>query len=336
MVYPEANSNIANRVKIRKGSLKDGIQKSDVVIEDQFTILPSDHIAMETRAVIALIKPDGVVHIISSTQAPYRIREKMSEYFNLDIGKIIVKAPFVGGGFGGKVAIHLELIAYLASKAIGGKAVKLHYTREEDMVTAPGRIGLDATVKIGSTKDGLLTFADITYLLDTGAYSDKGTMIAKAAAATCTGPYKIDHIACDALAVYTNHPYATAYRGFSHSELLFAFERAMDMLAVKLNLDPLLFRLKNAIVPGDTTPTQVPLNHSSVGNLPACIEKLKEQMNWTQGKLMNITDDIVSVKGMSCSWKTSTIDSSASSGVSIYCNPDGSMTILSGIVDSTY
>lgn len=332
-VYPEENSNIANRVKIRKGSMKEGLAKSDIIVEESFTIPPSDHIAMETRCVIAEIKRDGFVHIVSSTQAPYRIREKMSDYFNIDIGKIIVKVPFVGGGFGGKVAIHLELIAYLASKAIGGKAVKLHYTREEDMVTAPGRIGLDASVKIGASKDGQLTFAKMTYLFDTGAYSDKGTMIAKAAAATCTGPYKIDHISCDSLAVYTNHPYATAYRGFSHSELLFAFERTMDCLAQKLNIDPLTLRLKNSILPGHTTPTQIPLNDSSVGNLPACIEKLKEQMNWNEGQSIQIADHIVRVQGISCSWKTSTIDPSASSGVSLYFNPDGSIHVLSGIVE---
>lgn len=332
-VYPEKDTNIANRVKIRKGSIETGMTNSDVIVEENFTIPPSDHIAMETRCVIVEVKRDGFVHITSSTQAPYRIREKMSDYFKLDIGKIIVKAPFVGGGFGGKVAIHLELIAYLASKAIGGKAVKLHYTREEDMVTAPGRIGLDATVKIGATKDGQLTFAKLNYLFDTGAYSDKGTMISKAAAASCIGPYKIDHVFCDSLAVYTNHPYATAYRGFSHSELLFAFERTMDCLAEKLNIDPLAFRLQNSIAPGQTTPTQVPLNKSSVGNLPACIEKLKEQMDWDSGQSIQVTDHIVRVKGISCSWKTSTIDPSASSGVTLYFNPDGSIHILSGIVE---
>ena len=109
-VYPEPDSNIANRVKIRKGTVEQGWTESDVFVEEEFSLPPSDHIAIETRCVITEIKRDGFVHITSSTQAPYRIREKMSEYFNLDIGKIIVTAPFVGGGFGGKVALHLELI----------------------------------------------------------------------------------------------------------------------------------------------------------------------------------------------------------------------------------
>ena len=209
----------------------------------------------------------------------------------------------------------------------------MHYTREEDMMTAPGRIGLEATIKLGATKDGKLTAAEVLYLFDSGAYSDKGTMITKAAAATCTGPYHIEHIWCDSLAVYTNHPYATAYRGFSHSELLFAFERTMDILAQKLDMDPLLLREKNIISPGHTTPTQVPLNDSSIGNLPACIEKLKEQMNWDEGTLVQIDSHRFKAKGISCSWKTSTIDSGASSGVNLLFNPDGSINVLSGIVE---
>ncbi len=332
-VYPEPDSNIANRVKIRKGDIKQGWTESDIIIEEEFTIPPSDHLSIETRTVTLEIKRSGEVHMTSSTQAPYRIKEKMSEYFNLEIGNIIVTAPFIGGGFGGKVAIHLELIAYLASKAVGGKPVKLHYTREEDMMTAPGRIGLKAKVKLGARKDGTLTAAKILYLFDSGAYADKSTLLVKAAAATCTGPYKIDHISCDSLAIYTNRPYATAYRGFSHSEILFAFERTMDILAAKLKIDPLSFREKNIILPGHTTPTQVPLNNSSIGNLPACIKKLKEQMNWHEGTFKKIENDIIRVKGISCSWKTSTIGPDASSGVSLLFNPDGSINILSGIVE---
>lgn len=332
-VYPEKGSNVANRVKIRKGSIEQSLLNSEVIIEENFSLSPSDHTAMETRCVIAEVKQDGFVHFTSTTQAPYRIKEQMSNYFNIDEGKIIVNAPYVGGGFGGKVALHLELIAYLATVAVGGKQVKLQYTREEDMVTAPGRIGLEATVKLAAMKDGKITGAKLLYLFDTGAYSDKGTMISKAAAATCTGPYQIDNLWCDSLAVYTNHPYATAYRGFSHSELLFAFERAMDILARKLEMDPLELRKKNAILPGQTTPTQVPLNSSTVGDLPRCINKLKELMNWQEGIVTPVDNEKVRVKGISCSWKTSTIDSSASSGVVLLFNPDGSINVHSGIVE---
>lgn len=331
-VYPEANTNIANHVKVRKGNSDDGWQKSDVTIEENYTLAPSDHAAMETRCAIAEIKPDGTVLITSTTQAPYGIKKELSDIFNLEEGKIIARAPYIGGAFGGKVAIQLELIAYLASKAVGGKQVKLQYTREEDMITAPVRMGLDAKIKLGATKNGELTSAEMTYKIDTGAYADKGTLLTKAVAATCTGPYNIEHVACDAMCVYTNHPYITAYRGFSHSEILFVFERAMDTLARKLGMDPLMFRQKNAILKGHTSPTQTLLNESSVGDLPRCIDTLKHRMNWQEGTMIPVDDRKVRVKGMCCSWKTSTI-SGASSGVVLLFNSDGSVNILSGIVE---
>ncbi|MBC2723471.1 xanthine dehydrogenase family protein molybdopterin-binding subunit [Desulfosporosinus sp.] len=332
-VYPEANTNIADRIKIRKGCMNEGWKASHEMVEASFSFSQSDHMAMETRCVIAEIRPDGCVVFTSATQSPYMIKHLMSDYFNLEDGKIIVKTPLVGGAFGGKVAVQLELIAYMASLAVGGRPVKLVNTREEDMITSPVHIGLDATIKLGATKDGQLTAAEILYMFDTGAYSDKGATISRAAAVTSTGPYHIDNVWCDSLCVYTNHPYVTAYRGFGHSELSFAFERAMDMLAKKLDMNPLELRMKNAILPGQTTPTQIRLNESTVGNLPNCIETLKQQMNWNEGQVIPINDRKVRAKGISCIWKTSTIDSDASSGVILVFDRDGSVNIESGVVE---
>ncbi|AOY74618.1 xanthine dehydrogenase family protein molybdopterin-binding subunit [Clostridium formicaceticum] len=332
-VYPEANTNIADRTKIRKGSMEEGWKISDVTIEADFSFSQSDHIAMETRCVIAEIRPDGYVVFTSATQSPYMIKKLMKDYFQLEEGKIIVNTPLVGGAYGGKVPLQLELIAYMVSAAVGGRPVKLLNTREEDMITSPVHIGLNAHIKLGATKDGQLTAAEILYVFDTGAYSDKGATISRAAAVTSTGPYHIDHLKCDSLCVYTNHPYVTAYRGFGHSELLFVFERAMDMLAKKLKMDPMELRMKNAILPGHTTPTQIRLNESTVGNLPNCIGTLKHLMQWNEGQVIQLNDGKVRAKGISCIWKTSTIDSEAGSGIILVFNGDGSVNIESGVVE---
>ncbi|WP_199619201.1 xanthine dehydrogenase family protein molybdopterin-binding subunit [Paenibacillus alkalitolerans] len=332
-VYPEPGTNIANRIKIRKGNMEIGWKESEVTVECTFSFGPSDHAAMETRCATAEIRPDGHILISSSSQSPYMIKKLMSEYFNIDAGSIIVTAPLVGGAYGGKVPTQLEIIAYLASKAAGGRPVKVFNEREEDMIASPVHIGLEATVKLGCAKDGKLKAAKLFYLFDSGAYSDKGATITRAGAVSCTGPYYIENIWCDSLCVYTNHPYATAYRGFSHSEVLFAFERTMDVLAEKLGMDPLELRMKNAIVSGQTTPTQDALHGSSVGNLPECITKLKALMNWDEGRYIPINDRKVRAKGISCIWKTSTIDSNASSGVILTFNPDGSLNLMSGLVE---
>lgn len=332
-VYPEADTNIANRVKIRKGNMEEGWKQSLVTVEESFSFSQSDHTAMETRCVIAQIRSDSSVVFTSATQSPYMIKKLMSDYFNLEIGKVIVNTPFVGGGYGGKVPVQLELIAYMASLAVGGRTVKLLNSREEDMITSPVHIGLDAHIKLGATKDGMLTAAEILFMFDSGAYSDKGATISRAAAVSCTGPYNIENVWCDSLCVYTNHPYATAYRGFGHSELLFVVERAMDILAGKLDMDPLELRMKNAIRPGHTSPTQIHLNSSTVGNLNDCIKKLKQLMNWHEGQVVRTEERKVRAKGISCIWKTSTIDSDASSGAIMLFNRDGSVNIECGIVE---
>lgn len=332
-VYPVPGTNIANHTKIRKGDIQKGWNESEMIVEERFSFSPSDHAAMETRCSLAEIHADGTVVITSSSQAPFMIKRLISDYFEIEVGKIIVHTPFVGGGYGGKAAVQLELLAYIASKAVDGRLVKVANSREEDLITSPCHIGLEATVKLGCTKSGLIKAAELLYLWDGGAYSDKATDLSRAGAVDCTGPYHIDHIWCDSLCVYTNHPYATPYRGFAHSEVLFAFERTMDVLARKLSIDPLKLREINTILPGQTTPTQVKLNASTVGNLPKCIKELKKIMKWEEGQRIQTNQNKVIAKGIACVWKTSTIDTNASSGVLLTFNPDGSVNLISGVVE---
>ncbi|WEG12877.1 xanthine dehydrogenase family protein molybdopterin-binding subunit [Pullulanibacillus sp. KACC 23026] len=332
-VYPVPGTNIANFTKIRKGDLEKGYLESDVTAEFNVSFNPSDHAAMETRSSTAEIKADGTVVITASSQAPFAIKRLMNWYFGIESGKVIVNTPLVGGAYGGKASIQLEVIAYLASKAVGGRPVKLTNTREEDMITSPVHIGLDATIKLGATKEGLLKAAEITFLFDGGAYSDKAVDISVAGAVDCTGPYRIDNVWCNSYCLYTNHPYPGAFRGYSHSEVLFAFERTMDVLAEKLNMDPLELRSINAILPGDTSPTQVPLTASTLGNLSECIKRLKELMHWEDGQKSEVKGRKVRVKGVCCIWKNSTFDTDATSGVILTFNPDGSINLMSGVVE---
>lgn len=331
--YPVPHSNISNVTKIRKGNMEKGWSISDVVVEESFRFSPSDHSAMETRCATAEIDPEGYIHVTTSSQAPFMVKRLISIYFQIDIGKIIVETPFVGGGYGGKAPVQWEILAYLASRAVGGRRVKIVYSREEDLLTAPCHVGLEAKVKLGSTLDGMINAAEILYLFDGGAYSDKAIDVSRAGGVDCTGPYNIENIWCDSLCVYTNHPYGSPFRGFGHSEVLFAFERTMDMLSDKLGIDRLELRKKNAILPGDTTPTQVLLNKSNVGNLPECIDRLKDLIQWEKGQIQEIDERTIRVKGIACSWKTSTIDPDASSGIILTFNPDGSVNLISGVVE---
>ncbi|WP_445487266.1 xanthine dehydrogenase family protein molybdopterin-binding subunit [Niallia sp. 03133] len=332
-VYPQQGTNIINHVKIRKGDIENGWRESDMVIESSFFIPLSDHSAMETRAAICEIHPNERVHIITSSQAPFMVKKIISRDFKIEPGNVIVETPLVGGGYGGKASVHLEIFAYIASKAVNGKRVKVINSREEDLAVSPVHIGLNAKIKLGCSKDGKLKAALIEYLFDGGAYADKSPHLCTAGAVDCIGPYKLENIWCDSLCVYTNHPYAAPFRGFSHGEVHFAFERAMEILAQKAQMDPLDFRQINAIHPGDTSATQVVLNRSIVGNLDACINRVRKWMEWDKGRITELGNNMVRVKGISCCWKNSTIGPDASSGVVLTFNSDGSINLMSGLVE---
>ncbi|PKG24000.1 xanthine dehydrogenase family protein molybdopterin-binding subunit [Niallia nealsonii] len=332
-IYPEEGTNIINRTKIRKGNLEKGWNDSEFVMEASFSIPLSDHAAMETRTVLCEIISEEKIHIVTSSQAPYMVKKIIGRDFNISPGRIVVETPLVGGGYGGKASVHLEIFAYIASRAVGGRKVKIVNSREEDIAVSPVHIGLSATIKLGCDSNGKLQAAQLQYIFDGGAYADKAPHLATAGAVDCTGPYKLENITCDSLCVYTNHPYAAPFRGFSHGEVHFAFERAMDLLAKKANIDPLAFREINAIKPGDTTPTQVKVNNSNVGNVKKCIKKLKVLMDWDGGTIKELGKDLVRVKGICCIWKNSTIGPDASSGVVLTFNSDGSINLMSGLVE---
>lgn len=332
-VYPEENTNISDRIQIRKGDIKKGWVESEVTVEGNFSLPQSDHIAMETRTSKAQIMTDGRVIIYTSSQAPYSVKALLSKYYNIPEGNIVVKVPFVGGAFGGKANVNLELLAYIASKSVNGRLVKISNSREEDIKTSPCKIGLEANLKIGADKNGIIKVLEATYMVDSGAYADSTPRIAKAIAVDCSGPYNIDNIWCDSICVYTNHTYTTAFRGFGHTEYTFCIERLMDKLAAKLGIDPLELRIKNAIKPGQHTPTQVKTTISNIGDLAFCLKKLKKLARWEEGEVVRTKNGMIKAKGMGCFWKTSDSPTDAVSGIFLTFNTDGSLNLNSGAVE---
>ena len=332
-VYPQANTNIADHIKIRKGNVKQAWSECDVIVEGNFTLPKSDHIAMEVRNTRAEILPNGKVIINTSSQTPFSIRHTISKHYNIPEGDIIVRTPLVGGAFGGKSTVDLEILAYLASRSVGGRLVQITNTREEDIATSPSKIALEANIKIGATKDGLIKAMKATYYVDCGAYANTGPRMAKAMAVNGSGPYNIEYIHIDAFTVYTNHNYVTSFRGFGHSAFTFCIERMMDKLASKLKMDPIVLRTKNIISPGTLTPTKDRVTLSNTGDLKACIEKLRNLINWDEYKKVQYENGMIRAKGISCFWKTSTSPTNATSGVILTLNSDGSINLSFGAVE---
>lgn len=332
-VYPEKNSNISHIVKIRKGDMTKGWQESQIIVEGSFTEPQADHAAMEVRNARAEILPDGTVLINTSTQTPFTVKKYISKYFKLEENKVVVHTPLVGGAFGGKANVQLEILAYLASRSVDGRPVKIANSREEDISASPCKMGAEVKIRLGADKNGKLKAAEMIYMVDSGAYSNISPRLAKAIAVDCSGPYNIENLSCDAMSIYTNHTYSTSFRGFSHASHAFCLEIMMDKLASKLGMDPVQLRLNNAITLGSTSPTQVKITKSNVGDLVSCIEKLKQIMNWKEGNKIELGNGKVRTKGISCFWKTSDSPTDASSGVLLTFNSDGSINLNCGVVE---
>ncbi len=332
-VYPVKGTNICHHQKIRKGNMQKGWQDSEIVIEGNFSLPQSDHAAMETRAVHCMIMPDDSVIIKTSSQSPYEVKELVSQYFNIPEGKVTVQVPFVGGGFGGKSCVQPEVLAVISAMNVKGKWINLANTREEDMVTSPCHLGLEASIRIGAKRDGTITAAEMSFHIDTGAYADISPKIAKAIAVDCAGPYHIPNIQCDCYSVYTNHPYATSFRGFGHEAYTFCLERMMDKLADKTGLDSFQLRHLNLVRAGDLTPTQVKVTASNTGNAEECLERLKTIINWKEGARIEEGNGLIRAKGISCLVKTSDTPTDAGASAVLTFNSDGTMNLDCGATE---
>ncbi len=332
-ILPEPGTNVANRTKIRKGDPAKAFAEADAFVEGEFSFPPGNHVALEPRVAIAEYGADGRLEIDSSTQSPFEVRNLLARALGIPERRIVVRAGPIGGGFGGKAGIMLEPLASLLAMRFPGRPVRLANTREADLLSSPGRPGLQARVRLAAHTDGTLLGADIEFLFDSGGYADYAVNVSRAAAISCTGPYNIPNVKTDSLCVYTNHPFATAFRGFGHIELSYATERAMDLLAARLKMDPAELRLKNAIRRGDLTPTGAPMDENT-GDLPACLAKVRARLAWDSAPHRAVQPDgKIRAKGISCFWKAPAIPTFTDAGAVLYFAEDGSATLGTGVIE---
>ena len=331
-IYPEPGSNVCDRIRLIKGDAQKELLNCHTVVDAFYTHPPTDHVALETRAAQASIDADGNITITTSTQAPHEVQKEIASLLGVDMGKVRVTAPFVGGAFGGKAGMDLEILAVLASRAAGGRPVRIANTREEDISSSPCGIGAEVYVRLGADNNGKFRALEMRVFVDTGAYADMGPRMARAILADCTGPYNIEHVFCECVTVYTNHTYATSLRGFGHITSTFCVERTVDKLAALLRRDPAALRALNLIRPGDIAPTSIPVTESMLGNPEACLEAVKKLIKWDEWNLKQ-DGKLVCAKGLAMIWKTSSSPPDAGSSAVIVFNDDGSVTLQVGCVE---
>jgi CO/xanthine dehydrogenase Mo-binding subunit len=330
--FPKPHTNIAHHQKIRKGDFDRAFEDADVHLTASFYNPPVQHVPMETHASIAQALPGKRIELWTSSQSPYTVRHLMSVCFGLPHADIRVHVPYVGGGFGGKAGLGLEPLAYVLSRAAGGRPVKVVATREQEFNTLPSRQGLHSTIEIAASRDGKITALKSTYVWDAGAYADYGVNIGRAAAYSGAGPYSIDNCWIDSFVVYTNKVFGTAYRGFGHLEVLWGIERAIDLMARKLGMDPVAFRKRNLLKDGDTTITGETFT-TGHGNPQQCLESVAEAIDWATPSETPAERHKVRGKGIAMLHKAPAMPTYTSCAAVIKLDEDGGGDILVSGVD---
>lgn len=255
VVHPP--DNVVGRWKIRKGDLEAGFAEADLIVENTFRMPYQEHAYLEPEAGVAWIDERGVLNIRVSTQVVEHFRS-IARALGVPQNKIRVQGTMVGGGFGGKEDITVELFLALLAQHTH-RPVKLVYTREESILAHSKRHPYIIKHRTGVKKNGRITAADIELISDSGAYPYLSPYVLLYSAVMAPGPYRVENLRVSAVTVATNNPFTSAFRGFGGPQACFAYEGQMDAIAVKLGMDPLELRRANYLRTGDTNATGQPI-----------------------------------------------------------------------------
>jgi CO/xanthine dehydrogenase Mo-binding subunit len=309
-IRPQPGTNVCHRFRLRQGDVEAGFTEADVVVEETFRTAGAQHAHMEPHASVAHWE-DGRLHVWTGTQTPFNLRSDLAGIFGVAEERIRIVCPPMGGAFGAKTFVRLEaIVACLARKA--GRPVRAILERNEEWLTL-NRHPAVIRVRLGARADGTLLAKEVECWADTGAYADCGPGVAQKMGFAAPGPYRIPHVSVESRCVYTNLPPNGAFRGYGQMQTVWASERAMDMLAERLDADPLELRLQNLLREGDRYATGEVLHDVRFAE---CLEAAAAAIGWhesRQGKGLCLL-----MKGM---------QTPSRAGIAIEASGDGTFTL---------
>src|SRR3954469_21424276 len=317
-------TNIAHLYKQRKGDVEQGFREADLVVENTYVSPATEHVALEPHVAVAQVR-DGQVTVWSACQNPSSVQGQLAGIFKLPQADVRVVVSTLGGGYGGKINAQLAPIAALLSwKA--NRPVKVVLRRGEDFLIT-SQHGCTVRLKTGVKRDGTLVAQQAYCYFNTGPYADSGpNLITRGYAAT--GPYRVPHVYVDSYGVYTNVLPAGALRGYGITQVSWAHESQMDLIADALGMDPLALRLKNVLHPGDVFATGEPMPEMHYTEL---LEEASARVDWHDGPLVVREGTKIRAKGISATIKGMASPTSSSSTVKL--NADGSLNVLTSTVE---
>ncbi|HEX2698222.1 MAG TPA: molybdopterin cofactor-binding domain-containing protein, partial [Anaerolineales bacterium] len=343
--------NLAAEIHIDIGKPEQGFAEADHIFEGEYSVPKVQQVSIEPHVCVTYWDEDDRLVIHTSTQVPFHVRRMLAPVLNLPVKRIRVIKPRIGGGFGGKQEVLMEDVA--AHLTIATKRPVIYeYTREEEFIAARSRHPMKIWMKTGVKNDGTITANEMRVLSDTGAYGCHALTVTgntghKAMALYVgDGQYrKQPNIRFYADVVYTNTPPAGAFRGYGVPQGYWPVERHMEKIARALNLDPIEFRLKNTIHPGEYHPFSTAWNEGreprpeiihTVG-LEQCVAQGKAAIGWDDKYADEDWHKAKNTKrkgiGVAMVMQGTAIPYLDMGGASVKMNDDGSFNLLVGATD---
>lgn len=266
----QPDGNLLVEYEVSDGDLQAGFAGADLVIEEQFSVPRISPAYMEPEAALAVFNADGSLTVWVSSQKPFVDRKDIAKVLGLQEADVQVVSAVIGGAFGGKEDSGIAILAAFGAWA-SHASVQLVNNRHESFLAHPKRHPAHLRLKLGARRDGSLMALEAVIHLDTGAYASYGPAVGQLLTEVVPGAYHIPNVRVNTRVIYTNSPFSGAMRGFGSPQAHFALESLLDMLAIRLEMDPLELRRKNILQPGDRLFTQVMVKDTAK-SLPQCLE----------------------------------------------------------------
>jgi putative selenate reductase molybdopterin-binding subunit len=349
----DPSRNLAAEIRIDIGDVARGFEEADRIFEEEYAVPKVQQAHIEPHVTVTYWDEDDRLVIRTSTQVPFHVRRQMAPVLGLPVKRIRVIKPRIGGGFGGKQEVLIEDVAAHLTIATG-KPVIYEMSREEEFIASRSRHPMRIRMKTGVKKDGTITANEMYCLSDTGAYGCHALTVAgntghkSMALYVGDGEYrKNPNIRFYSDVVYTNTPPSGAYRGYGVPQGFWPVERHMETIAREMGLDPIAFRLKNALHAGEIHPFSKvwsegrepkPETIYTIG-LEECVRQGRAAIGWDQKFNMDDWHRVPDSKhlrrgiGVALVMQGTAIPYLDMGGASLKMNDDGSFNLLVGATD---
>ncbi len=286
LLHPDRGSNVFCHYRVRKGDVKRAFSEADIIVETEYCTPAQEHAYLQPEAGLGYIDGEGRVTIEVAGQWTHEDQAQIAHALGLDKGQVRVIYPAIGGAFGGREDMSIQIVLALAAWRLHqrgiNRPVKIIWSREESILGHNKRHPFVIRAKWGATAAGKVIAAEMEVIQDGGAYAYTSTKVLGNATLMCTGPYEIPNVEVDAYSVYTNHLPGGAMRGFGGPQGAFAAEIQMNKLAEKLGMDPVEIRVRNVLRENSLLSVGTPLPAGvTIGEV---VEKAAEKAGWIRSE----------------------------------------------------